>query len=119
MTWPFENDTSAITKKLAKESMRSEKRRNRMVIIAVALAAFLLCFVGTASASLAQMQRNQVADTYEAVWQGIDEADLEILKGQPEFARVGGYYLLDQEPSRQGYTAAYVYMDKNRRQNWL
>ena len=42
MTWPFENDTSAITKKLAKESMRSEKRRNRMVIIAVALAAFLL-----------------------------------------------------------------------------
>lgn len=42
MTWPFENDTSQITKKLAKESMRSEKRRNVMVIIAVALAAF--CF---------------------------------------------------------------------------
>ena len=41
MTWPFENDTSAITKKLAKESMRSEKRRNRMVIIAVALAGLL------------------------------------------------------------------------------
>ena len=28
MTWPFENDTSAITKKLAKESLKSEKRRN-------------------------------------------------------------------------------------------
>ncbi len=112
MTWPFENDTSAITKKLAKKSMRSEKRRNRMVIIAVALAAFLICFAGTASVSLAQIQRNQVADTYEAVWQGIDEADLEILKEQPEFARVGGYYLLDQEPSRQGYTASYVYMDR-------
>lgn len=41
MTWPFENDTSAITKKLAKKSMRSEKRRNRMVIIAVALAGLL------------------------------------------------------------------------------
>ena len=26
MTWPFENDTSAITKKLAKESLKSEKR---------------------------------------------------------------------------------------------
>ncbi|CUQ45792.1 Uncharacterised protein [Dorea longicatena] len=39
MTWPFENDTSAITKKLAKKSLQSEKRRNLMVVIAVALAA--------------------------------------------------------------------------------
>ena len=36
MTWPFENDTSAITKKLAKKSLQSEKRRNLMVVIAVA-----------------------------------------------------------------------------------
>ena len=42
MTWPFENDTSAITKKLAKKSLQSEKRRNLMVVIAVALAAFLM-----------------------------------------------------------------------------
>ena len=90
MTWPFENDTSAITKKLAKKSVRSKKRRALMVIIAVALAAFLLCFAGTASASLAQIQRSQVADTYEAVWQGIEEADLETLKEQPEFVRLGG-----------------------------
>ena len=32
MTWPFENDTSAITKKLAKKSLQSEKRRNLMVV---------------------------------------------------------------------------------------
>ena len=36
MTWPFENDTSAITKKLANKSLKSEKRRNLMVVIAVA-----------------------------------------------------------------------------------
>ena len=46
MTWPFENDTSAITKKLANKSLQSEKRRNLMVVIAVALAAFLICFTG-------------------------------------------------------------------------
>ena len=44
MTWPFENDTSAITKKLAKKSLQSEKRRNLMVVIAVALASCLICF---------------------------------------------------------------------------
>lgn len=112
MTLPFENDTGAITKKLAKASLKSEKRRNGMVVTAIALASFLICLVGVMSGSLAQMQRNQIVDTYEAVWTGIDEGAVEHLKGAPEFARVGGYYTLGQEPSGQGYTASYVYMDE-------
>ncbi len=68
-----------LTKKLAKESLKSEKRRNLMVVIAVALAVFMVCFVGVVSTSLAQMQRN---------------------------------HALSQEPSEQGYTASFVYMDK-------
>ena len=111
MTWPFENDTSAITKKLAKKSLISEKRRNLMVVIAVALAAFLICFTGIVSTSLTQMQRNQVVDTYEAVWLGVEENDIETLKGLPEFERVGGYYMLGEELSEQGYHASYVYCD--------
>ena len=111
MTWPFENDTSAITKKLAKKSLQSEKRRNLMVVIAVALAAFLICFTGIVSTSLTQMQRNQVVDTYEAVWMGVEENDIETLKGLPEFERVGGYYMLGEELSEQGYHASYVYCD--------
>ena len=111
MTWPFENDTSAITKKLAKKSLQSEKRRNLMVVLAVALAAFLICFTGIVSTSLTQMQRNQVVDTYEAVWLGVEENDIETLKGLPEFERVGGYYMLGEELSEQGYHASYVYND--------
>ena len=111
MTWPFENDTSAITKKLAKKSLQSEKRRNLMVVIAVALAAFLICFTGIVSTSLTQMQRNQVVDTYEAVWLGVEENDIETLKGVPEFERVGSYYILGEELSEQGYHASYVYND--------
>ena len=111
MTWPFENDTSAITKKLAKKSLQSEKRRNLMVVIAVALAAFLICFTGIVSTSLTQMQRNQVVDTYEAVWLGVEENDIETLKGLPEFECVGGYYMLGEELSEQGYHASYVYCD--------
>ena len=111
MTWPFENDTSAITKKLAKKSLQSEKRRNLMVVIAVALAAFLICFTGIVATSLTQMQRNQVVDTYEAVWLGVEENDIETLKELPEFERVGGYYMLGEELSEQGYHASYVYND--------
>ena len=108
MTWPFENDTSAIVKKLAKRSLASEKRRNLMVVIAVALAAFLISFAAILSVSVAQIQRNQVADTYEAVFTGVDASDVVALKALPEFARVGEYYLLGQEHSEQGYNASYA-----------
>ena len=85
MTWPFENDTSAITKKLAKKSLQSEKRRNLMVVIAVALAAFLICFTGIVATCLSQMPRNQVVDTYPSVWLGVEETDIKNLKGLQEF----------------------------------
>ena len=113
MTWPFENDTSAIEKKLAERNLKSEKRRNLMVVIAVALAAFLICFAAVASVSIAQMQRSQIADTYEAVFTGIEESDVTALKDLPELARVGEYYLLGQEHSPQGYNASYVYCDRD------
>ena len=113
MTWPFENDTSTIVKKLVKRSLASEKRRNLMVVVAVALAAFLVCLSAVISVSIVQIQRNQVADTYEAVLDGMDESQVAALKELPEFARVGGYYLLGQEHSRQGYNASYVYCDSD------
>ena len=113
MTWPFENDTSAIVKKLARRSLASEKRRNLMVVVAVALAAFLVCFAAVISVSIVQIQRNQVADTYEAVLGGMDESQVAALKELPDFARVGEYYLLGQEHSRQGYNASYVYCDSD------
>ncbi len=113
MTWPFENDTSAIVKKLAKRSLASEKRRNLMVVIAVALAAFLISFAAILSVSVAQIQRNQVADTYEAVFTGVEASDVAALKDLPELARVGEYYLLGQEHSERGYNASYVYCDSD------
>ena len=33
MTVPFENDTGNIVRKLARKSLKSEKRRNLMVVI--------------------------------------------------------------------------------------
>ncbi len=42
MTWPFDNDTSAIEKKLAKRSLHRERQRNLFAIIALALTAFMI-----------------------------------------------------------------------------
>lgn len=42
MTWPFENDTSAIEKKLAKRSLHHERQRNLFAVIALALTSFMI-----------------------------------------------------------------------------
>ena len=42
MIWPFENDTGAIVKKLAKRSLQSEKRRNIFIMITIAFASCLI-----------------------------------------------------------------------------
>ena len=44
MTWPFENDTSAVEKKLASRSIKADKRRSIFVILTIALA---VCLMGT------------------------------------------------------------------------
>ncbi|RKI68415.1 FtsX-like permease family protein [bacterium 1xD42-67] len=51
MTWPFENDTSAVEKKLAGRSIKADKRRSVFVILTIALAVCLmatLCFLYSA-----------------------------------------------------------------------
>lgn len=42
MTWPFENDTSAVVKKLARRSFQHERQRNFFAIVALALTSFMI-----------------------------------------------------------------------------
>ena len=42
MTWPFENDTSAITKKLAKNSLKAGKMRNILIVLTILLSVALM-----------------------------------------------------------------------------
>lgn len=37
MTWPFENDTSSIVKKLADRSMKADKRSKAFLLLTIAL----------------------------------------------------------------------------------
>ena len=101
MTWPFENNTNGIVKNLAKRNLKSEKRRNIMVIISVVLAAFLISLSGLVGVSLMQTEKKKVIDTYEATYVQVDEAHIEELKQVPEFARVGEYYMYGKESSTQ------------------
>ena len=73
MTWPFENNTNGIVKNLAKRNLKSEKRRNVMVIVSVVLSAFLISLSGLTGVSLMQTEKKKVIDTYEATYVQVDE----------------------------------------------
>lgn len=66
MTLPFENDTSAIVKKLAKRSFHRERQRNLFAIIALALTSFMITAtfsIGFSYFETYQMQRIRLMGT--------------------------------------------------------
>ena len=109
MTWPFENDTSAITKKLAKESLKSEKRRNFMIIIAISLAAFLMSMCGTLFFAFQESQNNMA--TFQASYDNLTEDKIEKLRHQPEIEMVASLYNLGKIKMPEGYSLYLAYMD--------
>ena len=109
MTWPFENDTSAITKKLAKESLKSEKRRNFMIIIAISLATFLMSMCGTLFFAFQESQNNMA--TFQASYDNLTEDKIEKLRHQPEIEMVASLYNLGEIKMPEGYSLYLAYMD--------
>ena len=109
MTCPFENDTSAITKKLAKESLKSEKRRNLMIIIAISLAAFLMSMCGTLFFAFQESQNNMA--TFQASYDNLTEDKIEKLRHQPEIEMVASLYNLGEIKMPEGYSLYLAYMD--------
>ena len=93
--------------------MKSEKRRNIMVIISVVLSTFLVCLSMDLTTSLIKIQRDKAVDTYEACYTNVTEQNVKDLKNLPEFARVGEYYIFGEERDSNGYNASYVYCDKD------
>ena len=72
MTWPFENDTSAITKKLAKRNLKADKSRNILIIITIALAT---CLIMTTTLYFFASQRKSLNDAawrYQAIINEVD-----------------------------------------------
>ena len=109
MTWPFENDTSDIEKKLAKESLKSEKRRNFMIIIAISLAAFLMSMCGTLFFAFQESQNNMA--TFQASYDNLTEDKIEKLRHQPEIEMVASLYNLGEIKMPEGYSLYLAYMD--------
>ena len=58
MTWPFENDTSAIIKKLANRSMKTDKRSKAFLLLTIALSVCMIFSIVLISAGAQEEFKN-------------------------------------------------------------
>ena len=86
-----ESGNKKVIKKIVQRILQSEKRRNVMLVISIALASFLICFSGLIATSLMEVQKKQIQDTYEAVYMNVSEGKLLKLREEKGFERVGQY----------------------------
>ena len=73
MTWPFENDTSAIVKKLANRDLKADKTRNILIVTSIAFAACLIMAVTWYAVGTQRASRDHAAGMYQANINGLDD----------------------------------------------
>ena len=76
MTWPFENDTSAVIQKLASAKLKHNKLQKRVAAFAIMLAAALMSAVLLLTSGIAAVNRdggNSVTGSYHALISGIGQ----------------------------------------------
>lgn len=105
------NCSTNIVKQIAKRNMKSENRRNKMILLAIILASFLIGFAGMFAISIMENQKNQIQDTYEAVYMNVSKEDIRALKKCSDIKSIGEYYVIGEERCKQGFIGSYVYMD--------
>ena len=89
MTFPFENDTSKVIKKISRRSIRSSKFRNIFTVITITLASALLTCILLWGFGTTQENINLVKDTAQIVYCGLSEQQGSELYQQDEIEWVG------------------------------
>ena len=76
MTWPFENDTSAIIKKLASAQLKKERLKKIFTVTAISLATFLMASVLLLVSGIITVNQNggnNITGSYHALISGIEK----------------------------------------------
>ena len=92
MTWPFENDTSAVIHKIASAKLKYGKLQKRISIFAIALAAMLMSAVLLLISGIAAVNRsggNSVTGSYHALISGVSQEEFERLQAEQESVLTG------------------------------
>ena len=91
MTWPFENDTSAITNKLAKRSMKTDKRSKAFLLLTIALSVCMIFSIILISAGAQEEFKNTQRSKAQIPILGITDDQLSSLRQNKDVQWIGEY----------------------------
>lgn len=80
MIWPFENDTRAITKKLAKNSLKSGKMRNILIVLTISLSIALMSGLALYISSMHTANTRQLENLQQVFFYDITEQQCDTLR---------------------------------------
>ena len=91
MTWPFENDTGAIVKRISNRSVSANRKRNIFIVLTIALASALLSAIVLYGFGVMQETQNRNQKTAQIMYHAISEQQGQELYHQEEIAWVGEF----------------------------
>ncbi len=112
MTWPFENDTSAVVKKYAKRSMRESRIKTLLSVLTIMLSVALLSGFILSVVGMATETRRGLRTTNHALYYNISDKQIEELR---QDSRVTDTRIYVQAANTQidNYLVIPVYIEQN------
>lgn len=110
MTWPFENDTSAVIHKLSNARLRHNHFRNRLIGVIIFMAAAIMAFVSSYAYNVTSEYAASTA--YQGIFQNLSQENISLLTADPRIESVGVYRSVGMTERENGVTMGIVCSDE-------
>ncbi len=110
MTWPFENDTGAVTRRLSNARIGQNRFRNRLIGIIIFMAAAIMAFVSSYAYNITNEYAASTA--YQGIFQNLSQENISLLKEDPHIQKVGVYQSVGMTEQENGITMGMVCSDE-------
>ena len=110
MTWPFLNDTSAVTRRLSNARIEQNRFRNRLIGIIIFMAAAIMAFVSSYAYNITNEYAASTA--YQGIFQNLSQENISLLKEDPHIQKVGVYQSVGMTEQENGITMSMVCSDE-------
>lgn len=110
MTWPFENDTSAVIRKLSNARLRHNHFRNRLIGVIIFMAAAIMAFVSSYAYNVTSEYAASTA--YQGIFQNLSQENISLLTADPRIESVGVYCSVGMTERENGVTMGIVCSDE-------
>lgn len=110
MTWPFENDTSAVTRRLSNARLGQDRFRNRLIGGIIFMAAAIMAFISSYAYNITN--EYAASTSYQGIFQNLSQEDISLLKADPRIQKTGVYQSVGMTEQEKGITMSMVCSDE-------